>query len=276
LEWSLALNTAQDRPGLLAGYGWMHVVGLTYCALVAVWSGGSYWEDELPGRAIVCVGAQALGLVLAILSRRALTSGAPVMGGLLWLPAAACCAVAALGIQHAWTRQGGDLLYALALAVAAVELVAFVAIDHVADKEAMARAARAQAARDAAQASEEAAAQAAHNRAIELARAVPGAAGPVAGGSVVRPMRRLAQAAGTSIAVVAGAAGAEPAAYVSSAQPGRPIDELARELIAQGYTTRGGLINAVRAATGGAGLGSQRAERLLDEHAPGWRNKRAA
>lgn len=259
----------------------MHAVGLTYCALVAAWSGGSYLADDLLGRAIVCVGAQALGLVLAILSRRALTSEAPVMGSLLWIPAGACCAVAALGIQHAWVRQGGELAYAVALAVAAVELVAFVSIDHVADKEAVARLTRSQAARDAAQASAEAVAQAAHNRAIELARAgqEPPASAPAHNGpSVVQPMRRLARAAvAASVGLASGGiAAAEPAAYASTAQPGRPLDDVARDLIVQGYTSRGGLITAVRAATGGPGIGSAKAERLLDEGAPGWRDRRRA
>ena len=269
--------TLDRPPGLLDGYRWIHAVGLTYCVAVAAWSAGSYLVEGLPGRAIICVGAQFVGLALAILSRRAMASRAPVLGVALWVPAAACCAVAALGIQHAWTRQGGDLVYAAALIVAAIELIVFVSADHVAEAEAAARRAQSMSARESEAEAAARAIEAEHRRRLELIQAGPVMASPEpVRQPTAQPSRNRGRAAAAALALVPAAVGcaSAPPAIISDATPGRSIDDVARDLIASGVTTRRALIDGVRAATN-SGIGSGRAQEYLDRFSPGWRTRQA-
>lgn len=126
--------TAVEKPGLLDGYRWMHAAALIYCAAIALWSVCAYIADNMIGRAIVCAGAQVLGIILAVLSIRSMRGEMPWVGALQLALSLACCWVASLGVLHAWTRDGGQLSDLLAFWISAMELITIVSADYVADK----------------------------------------------------------------------------------------------------------------------------------------------
>jgi hypothetical protein len=268
------------RQSWFDGFEWMHWIGGLYCVAVAIYSAGAYVYESLVIRAIICVGAQALGIVLAVLALRAMRAGGKVFGGFLCLPAVACCMVAALGIEHAWALQGGaPLPYVGALFIAAVELIVFLSVDHVADLQAAAK----RRAADQAEADRQAKAisftdtiaRAEHQRAMERLAAET-AAKSTAVRSSEPDGRRMKAAAAALAAGVASTVAPFEAAETAGRTAGS-AEDLAVRLIQSGVKSRAELVRRVASDSNGAAkITAYRASQLLDLHAPGWSSARPA
>jgi hypothetical protein len=237
---------------------------------VAIWSGQTYLDAGLGGRALLCVGAQAAAVGFAVLARRAFAAQASVWGLALLVPAGACAAFAAIGIQHAWNAAGDTPLgYLAALLIAALEPCLFVSAELVEELRAGQAKRRAEeAADDAAREAERLAARE-HQRTLERMKAGAGAevALPLkAAGPATRSRPRLVQtaAAVAGVAITGQAGLIEPPAVTEVANDAAARDAAALALIAQGVTTRNGLARQ-------AGISKHRAAQLLDMHVQGWR-----
>lgn len=258
------------------GYRWIHAVGLAYCLVVGFFAVHAWIIEGEPFKAAICAGAQVLSIVCAILARRAFTGRMPWMGTIATVFAAGCAWWAAQGIAHAWSANGAPANPVMVFFLAALEPALFLIAEHVEEGRRTIRAAGRLAAERAAES------RLAEQRLAEIRAqaeaAPPPPPAPAAHAPQARPLTRspgrsrlrVVSEVAMGVAAMATAGGHAEAALVNPAGQ-QAIDLQAREhIVAGGVRVRNELLRRT------PGLTKTRAERLLDELAPGWREKRAA
>lgn len=275
-----------NRAALAAkeGYGWIHILALTYCVVIGAFSVGAWLNDEQPFRAAVCAGAQTLSVIMALLGRRAFT------GQMFW-EGVACVAIAfgfstwaAAGLEHAWSANGAAIEQWQVWFLTGTEPAIFLLIEHIKEGRETLRAAQEQADRETAEALATARAKDEAHRPKSPVNRAAGEKATVTRLKLVETARQpddqpveVAEppAQSTADRLLVDLSGDQPAD-----RPGEPehsartfadADAHARHLIAaDGVRHRNELVRRVR------GLTAYKATRLLDELAPDWRTKTAA
>lgn len=279
------------------GYWWINLAGLALSLLIAKMSFSAYGSSGFEGsldKAWVCVTCQGLAIALAILARRALT-GQMLPEGLAAAAAAGGCAWwASHGLALAWAKGGDPANGWMVFFLTALEPGIFLLAEHVKEGRQALRVAQERDDRETADALAAARAKDESYRAKPPAQ--PGDNRAVGERSTVTRLKlvetarlpvdqpgdagEIAQLPGEpgEVLTVARLAGDQPVEQLPrltapdhSAGTFKDAEAHARHLITvEGVRHRNELARRAR------GLSTYKAARLLDELAPGWREKTAA
>lgn len=109
----------------------IHWAAFAYMALIALFSANAWVVSGEPFRAALCIGAQILSIVCAVLARRALTGEMPILGGVFLICTVGCSVWAGEGLRHAWEANGAESNPLMITFLMSLEPGIFVAAEHI-------------------------------------------------------------------------------------------------------------------------------------------------
>jgi len=126
-------------------YWWINGAAVVLSLVIAKMSIGAYAAIGQTDKALMCVTCQLLGIVAAVLARRALTAQMPIVGVVVAAGALGCAWWASHGLALAWAT-GGDLANQwMVFFLTAFEPLLFLCAEHIREGRQALRAAQAQA-----------------------------------------------------------------------------------------------------------------------------------